>query len=489
MNANTAPDLPSTVLLYPDNPAMWDDALSRLSASELLSGLQGDDDVTRVRRLQARFLTSEPQETAQLIQELEGMPGVLALGVRAMMLVELRALADVRALHGAFMLTSTVPLDLEGACYLNFAAGMLEPEERQAYALEHAALAFAQACGMSSRAQHIALDLERIRNLLGDGDPDRITQILNARPTPEARRVWGCRLKAGALLLRGRYREVLDVVDADHDSAEFARALLNLGSPQACADNEFSDLAALVWALRGMSAWPVDAPDARYRGAQPHGYAHLLRALISRRTTGGYVAYPELLGPQPPLMPDQRVLWAALAWEALVFGVEVAPAGVVLAALRTGQQGLHDQRQVAQLLRFLSPLAAFLVACDPQAPVAWIEQRTALPLLVGQHLLYGAQEIKLPGRTNGAQIMVIRALGEEASVQWHERRRVERQLEALNLPCEPINVAHVLQGLHLMRLASVGEQAAWARAVRAALDQMTGNSAQRLARRRFEPEA
>ncbi len=473
------------------DPSAWDTALVQRPSHELAAITKSRTNLHTIRRFQAAFADANDREIERMVERLRTIPSTLAIGVRMLFLTYLERLDEVFALEPYCLADSNLPNELEGACYANFSVAMaasMKGDQSRAFGMLHAALAYATSARMYSRAQHIALDLERVRNVLGQGSPARIREIASMFPLTPRREQWMRDLMAGAFLGRGEYVDVLANTAEDSAVRRFTQAMLNIGEAKFIeSENQYDSLTNAVWALRGRIPWDVTEEEfSQMRGEQPVGYARLFRGLRVIQNGENHAALQGLIGPYPPPIPDQRLLWVTLCWEALAHNVEVTSPGVLVQALQRCQDDLVYPLDAAKFIRDLLPTTFVALALSPVRIKAFDELLREVPMIVGEHLQNGDQLYKLPGRTNGGQALVRAALGESRQTSKVERFRVRQELRNLGITQEPVNIGDVVMRLQLLREGRRGEaKARWDGAVRQVVGMMTGRGLIQAAEVRF----
>lgn len=372
---------------------------------------------------------------------IEAMGDASALA-RAVRLLALAELGDYAVVERDFEMPQGTDLDtLEATLYVLIAGSVAAAELGQpdtAVSRLHSASVMAHLLGMSHRQQWVELERQRMLLPLGLARPSAVRRALALAPTTAGRVAWGREIEGAALLSLGRYAEAGLVAGAGVRALALAMCGVHIKTE---SDSSYGSLALGVHALRqGRSP---EEHLGQIQGQPEETYAELLQACHDL-THGRLPALPVL--PRPL---DQRLMWAMLAWESLLRGDTRQPVSLIITAL---QGALADMDMAPlEILTFIQPYAPVAVAALRDSPLApSTDQMPPSPVLLGEHLSWMDQRIKLPGRSGGGSALLMRALGHDWPNTRMERMRVRRAIERLALPTPIVYITDLAKALAVL---------------------------------------
>ncbi|MFC6663070.1 hypothetical protein [Deinococcus multiflagellatus] len=298
------------VVLQPSfDPRRWDTDLNALDWREVVATLNPLD----ARTPALRVLAINTSRDAALIEEALATltPSGLSRGAQLMALSQLGRHAEVLALAHDTMPAGSTEEALFDAANASFAVAMAAAVSNDlplAQTQLHAARLLTAALQMPARLQLVALEHERVKAALGQGDVNAIQQVMNMLPMPDRRRDFANGIKADVYFCLGDYDAARRMAPRDSRGL-IASALLDLpfAEETLAAVSPTSLYLQLAEAIRDPQR-PVPLPTQ-----EPYAtYARLLRVCRLLQQPGGAAQAVPLLAAITPIGADQQVMLGAL---------------------------------------------------------------------------------------------------------------------------------------------------------------------------------
>ncbi|GGR16408.1 hypothetical protein [Deinococcus ruber] len=464
-------------------PAQWDALVATDKYEDALDAFTDLPDRISLNALVA-LASGDPARLQLASTQVSLHNGCLAQGARLLLMVDRELYSEVYNVRDDVTPRGSSEAELFDTANAAFAIGMAasvlgRPETSYAYHLT--ALTIAQSLGMTARTQHIAIELEAVRTVLGEPNPTRLrsilTEILSSRRFTRASTVL-----AEAYMALGDYRAAAESAPGDSDIKAFATALL--GQPERTRDllqdvhtGDYLPLAHSLMGNNCIYTHPSTEPEA--------GYERIIRSMgLTMSPTTAWQAV-SLLGTTPPKTIDQLFFWSALLWAVMSIGVSpgIHPS-LILDSLRQSVAAIPKVDDVGNALFTYCPEIFLLLGYMPDAHPYFSSRIMDIPFLAGNHVMFHGKTHKLPGKT-GAQIFEDLITGKESKFHTEERRRFETEMRNAKFPRPPVNLAWVFRGLCSMTASMVAEEkVAWANMLGRMLQGLSGhqaiNSAQKL---------
>lgn len=388
------------------------------------------------RRTLAALYSRDPATIQSAIDALPEQRSAFEEGARLLCLIEL---GEYQQVEQEF---AVLPgLDEEAICgnmYAMAAAGVAAAERDQpnvAAARLHTAATLAGMIGATRRQQWAALEQERVNLSIGTASVARVRAALAlAEPTP-ARLAWAREIEGAALLACGQYAEAARV--SGGGVYALSRAMQHGEIAPAHADGSYGSLALAAQALISGNDPTPFLVDVKYRPEV--GYAWAIRAAYSLQQ--GHL--PDLI--ERPIPVDQRLIWAMLNWEALSRGDRRYGPEILINTIRESLREL-DSLEPLEVIAAYAPAATAALALSPLAVPGIPDQA----VLMGDHLRWRGELIRLPGRLGGGSGLLIQSLGFDWPISRAQRLRVRQAIDALNLPRQIVYVTDVARALGVM---------------------------------------
>lgn len=470
-----------TDLPAPYAPAEWDQRLNTTDSPEGLEALlvEAPEAVRARRTVQVVMMVNPPQDIAGALTELSRHHVDAVAGVRLMAMVLLGGYAEVLATTDT-PLESLNPYVVEDACDAAFARGMALAQSslfHEAFAQFLLAQKFATALGMQYRAQHIEMEWGRVLTNYGQPTPARIIDAMARLPLSTRRQTWGLRCLAEAYIALGDYasaqlqqeRSLETRTDLGHFIAALRGEHPDLRA--SCPSGRYRPITEALWALRLQDSLtlPMEVESS------PQGeYRLLFRAWAQLRTRSMSPQAHHMLSEFHARTPDQRAHRAAALIYANAQGLLRDDIDALVAEFNAALSAMSVRSQFLGLLQVIQPKAYVLLGMLPDIHPEVVEGLAEIAILTGQNIAYRYQAHRLPGRSNGSQLMVQSAIrgstGPESQPHPMATQRIREALNEIGVSTH-VNVGGTIRTLQAFRQsARFDRQEAWANAVRRALE-------------------
>jgi len=374
-----------------------------------------------------------------------------------MALVTLKRYAEIVTWKDKIQPLGASPGELFDAANCAFAVAMAAivfKDKALALVHLHAAHLLASALKMEYRIQHVVLEMQRLRNSIGQPDPEGIQAAMALAPMNERRTRFACSVLAEAYLALGDYVTARQVAPAGSGLATFAAALIGEHVP-AQQQDDYARLASILMEKDSSSFFtPEYEPELTY--AQIIRASRLLHS--DARPQAGAV-----LASIYPTTPDQQVLWALLVLAAQADGVRVTvPPTKVMEILRTGMATIATPLGLRSLLQQHGPRAMLLLGFMPGAPAPFAGNIPEIPLLVGNAVLWKGRGYPLPGATGGRNL--VREIQGKRPLVGHsmEKLRFDRAWDAIQMgEQQPVSIAWLMKALAWAARGEPTQQHLW----------------------------
>lgn len=456
----------------------------------------------QARRAQLRFAQGNPDEFGELAREMANLDAPLARGIHLSLMVALRDHTYVLSVNPepqGFM-----PVDLEDSCLSHAALGMSAAQlGHHRLALEHlrTARTLARAVGLHNRGQQLEVEWHRVRNLVGEANPQEI-ELLLLQSMPDRRRAFGQRIHALSLMSLGRYNAALTALgtpgqDSPHDAGlrEWLHAQCMLPpvrlphDPIFLQDDPWVRLARTLRSLMNDRKPVIDVEGITY---EPQAtYARLLSAasllrpddLAQGKARKNLKKTPEetvaliTLGEIAPDRPDQAVVWALLRISAQV---RVRPDASLLDCVKTLEHALPrlgGSTEILNILKCAGPERYATLLMSPLAGLVDCSGLASQPFLLGRLVVCGAEEMRLMGRSGTMMVLEAADCPERSDLWRSEKKRLREVLVGFGGD-RVVNMGILLRTYGLIaraaqRLDDERRAAAWADAARRAESMMS----------------
>ncbi|MBZ9753221.1 hypothetical protein K7W42_20500 [Deinococcus sp. HMF7604] len=387
-------------------------------------------------------------DSAVIQKALDGLNGYsdpLSNGARLMCQVQLGQYAVVE--NGTIPQAETLE-EVEGALYTLLAQSVVATEAvqlEQATSRLYAAGVLARLLGMRHKQQWIELERQRMLIPQGLANPDAVRAAVALAPASQGRLAWARDIEGGALLSRGAY--AVAALTASGGVRALGLALGGIFLADMEPDGGNFSLALAIKALKEGANVSELVAELQWLG----DYPDLLRNL--ERLRDGQ----EINLTRVPRLADQQMIWALTAWEALARGDKRQSPAVIVATLKESLERL-DSPDVFEFVALYAPATVAALCVSPLANSLIPDS----PLLLGEHLAWHGDQIKLPGRTGGGQALLMNDLGQDWEVTRVERQRMRRAIERLQLPRQMVYATQVARALYVL---IPGGGSAWSEAL------------------------
>lgn len=449
-----------------DSPAAWD---RRISATDDPLGLLALVDPTlspiHARRyLQLHLATGDDRTLLAALRLVDSLEFRGNEGMR------MRALACLSRYDEIKAMPLLVPASLEPLAIENIMESEMilsdvashAGDKMRALAHIHGAQLMASALGMTYRMQWLRIEEGRLLTLAGKPASHHIIDAMQLAPMSGRRQRWVAQTLAESYLAEGEFRRAFDLLDEDRGPLwHFAAALL--GRVEALETlpqqtGHYAELATAVWAIRQGQPFTL---TACYDFYPQRGYAEVLRARSMVANPGlKYQAASALSGMNvADLTQDQRVYLAAMKLSACAENGDVLISQAAILELSTALNALTTLEYILPFVQAISPNRTALASMVPGAHPELALRISELPMLVGEHVTFRNQTIKLPGKASGGISMVRAAFyGESVALHHEAAKRMRQALIKQDVKTELVNVGYLLRCLKRLRDAALPEQ-------------------------------
>ncbi|WP_287417684.1 hypothetical protein [Oceanithermus sp.] len=462
-------------LSYDDlvDPARWDVVGYEIGLDDLDEF--EPDDIVRSRRAQLLMRQERYEDALLELDRVEGPPGS---GLRR--LARLGLGLYERVLQSEPTPAETLnPIELEEQFYFAFArAGAASQLGKLDLALQHNAVAefIARTLRMERRLHVVHADILRIRNLMGDPQPEEMAGLYAIMGRWNRRlSLWGRRTLVEMHLARGDYTRAHR--DAQGDSAlEAFTGMLACDGTARPSSGDHGAIANIAQSVLGGHYLPDDVASQPYSD-----YARVIRAYgLLRR--GHPTAAMRHLGPKPPGFPDQRVYWGGVALLALAHagsgGLPPFDPLSIADVVHEGVARMISTDGVVCVMRRYMPDALAALAVHPETHPHLAGGLAEVPLLVGGWVEYRGDRIKVPPTLGEAAIL--RALGVSnglPTVHAAQESRYRSYLGRMGLsPDEVVNVGVLYRLARTMEGIANGDNVRSARAWRRVAEELASKA-------------
>ncbi|AFZ67127.1 hypothetical protein [Deinococcus peraridilitoris] len=437
-----------------NDPVSFDALLGSGRARELQGTLISREDP--LGRARYAMCLGAQGDLAASLSTLEDVPGNLASGWRLMMLAQLNL--HEQAIRLGFTPGGSRRVDLEGSCHAYHGLSMAytqsgDPQAGLTYL--RISLAFAQQLGMQHKDDILSLELERVSNLVGQANPDRLRLVLARDSISPRRRAFGEAVLAEGLMLSGDYAHAMEILQRGATYHEQQRELLNallLHTGEVPREGEAGGAGEIARGIVGLLMHDEDITLGEITGEPEATYARLVQALAYVRRPGMAAVGARMLEGQVPRAPDQRALWAFALLGALMHGAPCRDPLALPGVLRGALEAMPRTHFVLRLMHRIAPEYLVLAGLAPNAHPDVSALVASTPLLVGKQVAMGRIRFEMPGRVG--RILVLRYLAPELAelegFTTTEFRRFTDQQSNIGFG-HPVNMGLVARSL--LRLA------------------------------------